>query len=122
MLFFAFWVLSATVTLGAFLAFMYLRAAHVLPSAVAITHGSLGAFGIAALAYALSREPIRGVAYGVSSFGVVAAALGGLALLLGFTIALLKWRTNRRVGLLIGVHATFAVAAYTLLLAYVSLG
>jgi len=121
MLFFSFWILSAAIVLGAFLAFIYLRAAHP-PSAVAIAHGSLGAFGIAALAYALSREPIRGVAYGVSSFGVVAAALGGLALLLGFTIALLKWRSDRRVGLLIGVHATFAVAAYTLLMAYVSLG
>lgn len=122
MLIFAFWVLSATVMLGTFLAFMYLHAKHVLPSAVAISHGSLGAFGIVVLAYALFREPIRGAAYGVSSFGLVAVVLGGVALLLGLVIALVTRRPGRRIGLLIGAHASFAVAAYILLMTYVSFG
>jgi hypothetical protein len=120
MLFFAFWVLSVTVGLGAFLAFMYLRAKPVLSSVVAISHGSLGAFGIIVLTYALSRGPIRGVAYGASSFGLVAVVLGGLAVLLGLGIALLTRRSNRRVGLIIGVHASVAIAAYILLMTYVS--
>lgn len=121
MLTLAFWILAAAVTLGAGLAFMHLRAARIPPWPVGALHGVLGAAGLGVLILAL-RGPVRGVKYGVSAFGPVAAVLAALALLVGLIVLLLARRFKRATGLAIAVHSTIAVTAFVLLSAYLSLG
>lgn len=122
MLSIAFWVLSATVVLGTFLALMHIRSVRSPPWKIAAAHGVLGSLGIATLIVALSQDSNHGVEYGVSFFGRLAAALASLALFLGLAIIVRKRRSVNGVGLIIGAHATFAITAYVLLLAYLSLG
>jgi hypothetical protein len=120
MLLLAFAILSATVAAGIALALLHLRGSppHWLAGAL---HGVAGAAGLAALLLAL-RGPPRGVLTGVASFGTVAATLAAIALVAGLAIAALARRSHRAVGLLIAAHATLAITAYVLLVAYVSLG
>lgn len=121
MLALAFWILAAAVALGTGLAFMHLRAARVPPWPVGALHGVLGAAGLGVLILAL-RGPARGVKYGVSAFGPVAAVLAALALLVGLIVLLLARRFKRATGLAIAAHSTIAVTAFVLLSAYLSLG
>lgn len=113
----AFWILAAGVVLGSGLAFMHIRAAKIPPWPVGALHGALGAAGLGVLILAL-QGPARGVEYGVSSFGPVAAYLAALALFLGLIVLLLARRFKRATGLAIAVHSTIAVTAFVLLSAY----
>jgi O-antigen/teichoic acid export membrane protein len=116
----AFTILSAAVLAGIVLALLHLRGSPPHWTIGAL-HGVAGAAALVALLLAL-RGPPRGELTGVASFGTIAAVLAAIALALGLAVAALARRSHRAVGLAIGVHATLAITAYVLLLAYVSLG
>jgi len=120
MLSLAFAILSAAVAAGIVLALLHLRGTPPR-GAVGVLHGMAGAAGLLALLLAL-RGPPRGVLTGVASFGAIAAVVAAVALAVGLVVAALARRSHRAVGLLIGTHATLAITAYVLLIAYVSLG
>lgn len=113
-------ILSVAVLAGIVLALLRLRGVW-LHWIVGALHGVAGAAGLGALVLAL-RGPPRGVLTGVAPFGVVAAVLAAAALAVGLGIVALARRSPGGSGLLIAVHATLAITAYVLLLAYVSLG
>src|SRR5580658_4857821 len=120
MLLLALTIMSAAVVVGIVLALLHLRG---LPShwMVGALHGLAGIAALVALLLAL-RGPPRGALTGVASFGAIAAVLAAIALAVGLALAVLARRSHSAVGLVIGMHATLAITAYVLLLAYVSLG
>jgi hypothetical protein len=71
-----------------------------------------------ALIVSLASGIGTGDRYGTASFGPAAAILATLATLAGAGIMLRARRPARNIGFLIGVHASLAVTAYVLLLAY----
>ena len=83
----------------------------------AIGHGAVGIAGFAILLAGLSGPP-RGMAMGAGAFGKIAAILIALALLLAGLAVWSRRRGSSTVALLIGLHATLAVAGLILLLAY----
>ena len=83
-------------------------------------HGVLGAMGLTALVIALARHPVP-AQVGLGGFGAGAEILLGLALLLGLFVVLSALRRRRPAGLLLGAHATLAIAGITLVLAIASL-
>ena len=104
---------------GTVLVLWHLRAAEGVsrpPLAAGIAHGVAGAAGLAVLWFAV-RGPERGVAAGVGSFGVMAAALFAGALVTGIAILAL-----RRKAIAMTIHAGIAIAGYVLLLAWNALG
>ena len=113
MLLLSFCLLLIAAVFGSVLATLHLRTEAVPPNAAfGVLHGLLGAVGLAVLLLAL-RGPPRGLAMGVGSFGGIAAALLVSALLAGLVI-----RRRRMRGLLIGIHATFAICGIVILAAY----
>ena len=116
----AFAVLSGAVLLGLLLAALHLRATDggYPPWWMGALHGAAGASGFALLLLAL-RGPVRGVAQGAGSFGLVAAAMLGAGLLVGLAVPLL-WRWRRTLpGGAMAIHAVIAVSGYLILAAYV---
>jgi hypothetical protein len=116
-LLFSFYLLTAAVLLGAFIALSYLGLIRWRwwPGAV---HGALGATGLAVLFFSLGGPP-RGVEFGVQSFGTIAAVIGAAGLLLGLIIAALNFFAKKRAAWLVGAHVTIAIAAWLFLMAYV---
>lgn len=118
MLLAAFASLAAAVLLGSTLAVLGLRGQRAtLPIPLSALHGLLALAGFICLLIGLQGPP-RGAAAGVGSFGMVAAALLTLALAAGgsaFGSRLLKTPLT---GLLVGVHATLAIAGFVFLAAY----
>jgi hypothetical protein len=112
---------SAAVLIGIAIALRFLANTRPPSRAIAAVHGLFGVAGLAVLAYALIAGVSRGDQYGTASFGPVAAVMAGLAVVLGLAMALVARRTTRHLGVLIGVHASIAIFAYVLLLAYVLL-
>jgi hypothetical protein len=80
-------------------------------------HGALGLLGFALLLAAL-RGPPRGVSMGADQFGLIAAVLVGLGLLLGAVVFIGRLRRRPPVSLVIGIHAAFAVGGIVMLAAY----
>jgi hypothetical protein len=115
----AFAVLTVAVALGLTLAVMHLRGVSPRLWPGGVSHGLAGAIGLGLLLFAL-KGGAQGGGDGVASFGPAAAILAGAALLLGL-IVLFRTSRGRTAGLLIAVHGSLAITAYTLLLAYVSL-
>ena len=111
-------LLSLAVLLGVAIGIRFLGDRRLPSRTVGAVHGLLGASGLSALILSLVNGAGTGDRYGTASFGPAAAILAALAALAGAGIALLGRRTPRRIGLLIGVHASLAVTAYVLLLAY----
>ena len=112
----AFVVLAIAVLLGSALAVLHLREhAAAPPWPLGALHGAIALGGLGCLALAL-RGPVRGLDQGTASFGTMAAALLALAALVGLAARL---RGRRLSGMLIGIHATFAVGGFIILLAYV---
>jgi hypothetical protein len=107
------------VALGVTLALLYLRGQRRPP--VGIVHGVAGAIGLCLLLIAL-QGPRRGDAMGAGSFGMAAAVLFGIAFAIGPFILLLNRRAPRFAGLTIASHASVAITAFVLLLAWVSFG
>jgi hypothetical protein len=111
--------LTAAVVLGVTLALQYLRGRRV--RIVGLVHGLVGAGGLLLLVIAL-QGPRRGDAMGVGSFGTAAAVLFSIALALGLVFAVLRAFTPRLAGIVIATHASAAITAYVLFLAWVSIG
>jgi hypothetical protein len=114
-------LLSLAVLIGVAIGIRFLGDSRVPSRAIGAIHGLLGASGLSALIIALASGAGTGDRYGTASFGPAAAILAALAALAGAGIALLGRRPARNIGLLIGVHASLAITAYVLLLAYVLL-
>jgi hypothetical protein len=115
----AVWVLTLAVAAGTGLALWHLRAADGAarpPISAGITHGIIGLIGLGALLLAL-RDPARGVASGVGSFGTTAAVLFAAAVVSGIALLLLH-----RKPVMMAIHAGIAITGYVLLLAWNSLG
>lgn len=123
MLIAAFVILATAVLLGTVLAIQHLRsegaAARSWPFAG--IHGLLAVSGFACLLLGL-RGPLRGLATGTASFGTVAAVLFGLAALFGAGMLAARLRNKRVPGIVVGVHATFAVSGFVFLATYVLMG
>jgi hypothetical protein len=108
------------VALGVVLALRYLRGGR-LPIAVGIGHGLIGALGLGLLVIAI-QGPRRGDAMGVGSFGLVAAVLFAIALVLGLVILSSRGRLPRLAGVVLATHASLAMTAFVLFMAWVSMG
>lgn len=115
----AFSVLACAVAIGCALALVHLRSYKAVPVAwwVAALHGLVGLSGLGLLALAL-RGPVRGLAQGTASFGIIAASFFVSAALIGGNI-FARHRRGRHAGALIGVHATLAISGFVMLAAYV---
>ena len=114
----AVWLWAIAVAIGAVMALRFLGERQLASRAVAAVHGTLGAAGLAALLVALATGNGAGNRYGTAAFGPAAAVLATVAVIIGLTIALRGRSRPRGPGLLIGIHATVAVTAAVLLLAY----
>lgn len=112
---------SVAVLLGIAISIWFLAGKPVPSRAIAIVHGLLGVLGLSALILVLTHGIGMGDRYGTASFGPLAAILAAVAALVGVGMALLMRKTTRNAGVLISVHATLAISAYVLLLAYVLL-
>jgi hypothetical protein len=120
MLIAAFAVLGIAVLLGAVLGVQHLRTEGAArpPWRLAALHGLVAIAGLGCLALAL-RGPPRGLDQGTGSFGIIAAVLIAVAALLGAGFLTARFAKRRIAGILIGVHATFAVSGFVILAAYV---
>jgi hypothetical protein len=87
---------------------------------VGVIHGILGAVGLGLLIIAI-QGPRRGDAMGAGSFGVTASVLLAIALTFGLCIPLLATRSPRGTGVIIAAHASLAITAFVLFLAWASL-
>jgi hypothetical protein len=105
--------------LGVTLALLSLRGRRFRLAGV--IHGLAGAAGLGLLMAAL-QGPRHGDAMGMGSFGAAAAVLFGFALALGLTLPWLFGRAPRASGLAVATHATFAITAFVLFLAWTSAG
>ncbi len=121
MLHFSLWLLAAAALAGLVL----IGLAQWRPAGggwlPAAAHGLLGAAGFSGLLLSLGGPP-RGVATGAQNFGAIAAGLVGFALALGLLIYAIRRRRGNLSPLLLGLHATAAVAGVVMLAAYLSLG
>ncbi len=113
-------LLTGTAMLGSAAAVLFLngKAAALRLRVVAPLHGLLGGAGLIVLLLAL-RGPPRGEGLGVAGFGQIAAVLLGMALLLGGTILLRRLLNRHLTDLIVGLHATIAIAGIVILAAYV---
>jgi hypothetical protein len=82
-------------------------------------HGVLGLTGLAALLLGL-RGPALGVEAGAGSFGLVAAGLVAAAALIGLTVFAARLGRRPPSTIVLGLHATFAIAGFVMLAAYLS--
>jgi hypothetical protein len=111
-------LLSLAVLIGTAIGIRFIGDRRRPSRAIGAVHGLLGASGLCVLIFALVSGVGAGDRYGTASFGPAAAILAALAALVGAGIALLGRRIARSTGLLLVVHASLAVTAYVLLLAY----
>ncbi|HXE16901.1 MAG TPA: hypothetical protein VN632_06710 [Stellaceae bacterium] len=121
----AFGILAAAALIGAGLAvaYAYGASARNVGRAVPTIHAAIGAAGFAVLIAALrAGSTAASRRMGTAGFDFAAAAFLVLALLVGVVIGVRAWRRKSPGGMLIGIHATLAVAGVTLLLAVVALG
>ncbi len=117
----AFLILCAAALIGGALAIAHMRGPQAKPPhrAVPLVHGILGGASFGVLIAALRRGlPQTGM--GTSGFGVIAAGLLGLALVLGLALGL-AWRYRRPPGALVGAHASLAIAGFVVLLTLIAL-
>jgi hypothetical protein len=122
MLIAAFDILGIAVLAGAALAILYLRSAGVAPPWwLAATHVVFALTGLGCLLLAL-RGPPRGLEQGTGSFGIIAAVLIALAALVGGRLLAARIKKKQPAGILVGIHATLAIAGFVILAAYVFTG
>jgi hypothetical protein len=123
MLIAAFVILSTAVLLGTVLAILHFRSQGAVAPAwpFAGIHGLLAIGGFGCLLLGL-RGPPRGLATGTGSFGTISAALVGLAALFGAGMLATRLINRRVPGIIVGVHATFAVSGFVFLATYILMG
>jgi hypothetical protein len=118
----AFIALAVAVLLGSVLAVLHMREnAAPPPWPLGALHGLVAVAGLVCLALAL-RGPPRGADQGTAGFGTIAAWLLALAALIAIALVAARLRKKRLPGMLIGIHATFAIGGFAVLLAYVLAG
>jgi len=106
------------VVLGSALAVLHLLPQRpAIPLWLSAPHGLLAMSGFIVLVLAL-RGPPRGVASGAGAFGMIAAALLALAVAAGGCTLGCRLLKTPVAGLLVGVHATLAIAGFAFLAAY----
>lgn len=114
-------ILTAAAVAGVSLFILY---PVIKPSARAwwpgLVHGSIGLTGLALLVAALRDTPPRGLREGAGSFGWIAAGLFAGGLLLGVAVIARRWSRKSPGVLILGMHATLAIAGIMMLLAYLS--
>lgn len=122
MLLASFGILGVTLLLGIALASFYLATAAKSrpPWMLSAAHGLFALCGYAVLVTALQGTR-RGNAGGAGSFGLIAAILLGVALLLGLGLVTARLRRRRTPPMVVGLHATLAVAGFVILTAYASI-
>jgi uncharacterized membrane protein len=108
------------VALGATLVLLFVRGTAPRSSVAGIVHGCTGAVGLGLLILVL-QGPRRGDAMGAGSFGIFAAVLFSFALAIGPLIRLLARRLPNVTGAVIATHASFAITAFVLFLAWASM-
>jgi hypothetical protein len=112
------------VALGVTLALLYIRGASTRRPVVGAIHGLTGAAALGLLILALQRQgqdfQLRADAMGVGYFGIFAAVLFSIALTLGLLIPLLARRLPNVAGAMIAAHASVAITAFVLFLAWAS--
>ena len=114
----AFILLSIAVLIGCVLAVLDMRTGAATPMwQLAALHALIALSGFGCLLLAL-RGPVRGASQGTGSFGVISAWLLGAAALLAVSLLVARLRGRNLPGFLIGMHATFAVTGFVVLLAY----
>jgi hypothetical protein len=86
---------------------------------LAALHGILGLSGLMALLIALQGPP-RGVQTGEGQFGLFAAVLLTVTLVVGIVPIVARVRRRPLPALTIGLHATLAIMGLVILAAYVS--
>ncbi len=86
-----------------------------------MVHGFAGLMGLGLLIWALD-EPRHGDAMGVGSFGTTAALMFTVALALGILVPRVGRRWPKAAGGVLAVHATIAITAFVLFLAWASTG
>ena len=101
---------------------LYLNGPSARPprAAIRIAHAALGASGLAVLLYALWRSPLQ-AGMGTAGFGVIAGGLLALTLAVGLLLAHVTPRRRRPAAVLVGAHASLAIAGLVMLLALVAL-
>jgi hypothetical protein len=118
----AFDLLAMAVLAGAGLAILYLRRQGAVPPGwLAAMHVIFALAGLGCLLLAL-RGPPRGLEQGIGSFGAIAAVLLALAALAGAALLAARIGRRRPAELLVGAHATLAVAGFVILAVYVLAG
>jgi len=115
--------LTIVVLIGSWLAVLHFdgRPPQRVPWAGALVHAAVALGGFALLAAALQAPP-RGADQGTAGFGIAAAVLFALAIVVGLAIFLRFRIAKKGATALVGVHATFAVSAIVILAAYVLSG
>jgi hypothetical protein len=114
----AFTLLSIAVLFGCILAVLDMRTGAATPLwPLAALHGLSALAGFACLLLAL-RGPARGLDQGTASFGTISAWLLGVAALFAMSLLTARLRGRQLPGLVMGMHATFAVIGFVMLLAY----
>ena len=116
-------LLAGAVLLGSALAALAMRERAAGPRRLplaALAHGSLGVAGFCLLLIAL-QGPARGLRTGTASFGIIAAVLFGIAILLGLVIRHWFRRGWGMPGAVVSAHAGAAIAGFTILMAWVGL-
>jgi hypothetical protein len=111
-------IFALAVLSGAVLALGGLRGRRSLLAAI---HGLIASVGFGLLALAL-RGPQRGRATGTAGFGIIAAAALGTAAVVGVAMLTMHRRRGRVPSVLIGIHATLAVAGFVVLAVAAILG
>jgi len=119
MLFPSLFALCATAALGVALVVLYGVRRFALIRWIGPLHGLAGLSGFVLLLLAL-RGPARGAAYGAAGLRVMAAALLGVAILIGPVVLAVRRRRGDPM-LAIGLHATLAVFGLVLLAAYATI-
>jgi hypothetical protein len=119
----AFGLLCATAVIGTVLAILYAKGPVAKPPPLIIpaAHGALGTASLIALILVL-RRGLRQNGMGIAGFGVIAGGLLALALFVGLLLARATWQRRRPHAMLVGTHASLAVAGLVMLLALVALG
>ena len=103
---------------GSVLALLYLLPQRpAIPPWLSALHGLVAMSGFIVLLLAL-RGPPRGVASGTGAFGMIAAALLALAVAAGGCALGCRLLKSPLAGLLVGIHATLAIAGFVVLTAY----
>jgi hypothetical protein len=113
-------ILTAAALAGAGVATRYQRTRPAAwMTGPALAHGLLGIAGLVLLVYGLSGPP-RGVAMGAGAFGRVAAVLIALAVPVAGVAIWVRRRRSPAAPLVVGLHATLAIAGLALLATYLS--